>query len=107
MSNPKPKPEPIQEACSHVGSVRILPGTPIAHIHRHDHSDAIGIMFPAVEGKPIPPGALIVERRGDEGRVIYDPGAPTPSGPSGKPAKVTSAAYRDGWDRTFSDKGIN
>lgn len=94
------------------GTVHFMPGTPLALAHREDGSTGLGIAFPVRDGVPIPsgPDCILIERDRDRGRILYDPRAPVdPRAPMGSgsigPAKVTSPAFRDGWERTFGGGG--
>jgi len=80
-----------------------LDGTYAIRVEHANGKREFGSAREAVEGMPIPPGSSIVNvsdyEEADGGRAIlsrYD-----------KPAKVTSKAYREGWDAVFGKRGVN
>ncbi len=71
--------------------------------HRADHSIQKGLMRPIQDGEPIHDGAFYLERRGDS--EVYDVRDEFVMPKSGKgPAKVSTPAFRQGWDRIFGTK---
>lgn len=85
--------------CTHVGEVERLPGG-LAAVHCPDHVTRIARNIEPSEGRPLPPSCLIA----CEGRVVgMVPGAPVQAGP----ARVSSEAFRSGWERTFGQRELN
>lgn len=71
-------------------------GGQIVHRQREDGSCQAGVLMPLSEGRPMLPGAELVDinKRGDRYtmRTVWR---------NGGPAQVASPAYREGWDRIF------
>jgi hypothetical protein len=79
--------------------------------HRPDHTVEHGVILPAKEGQPIPPGAGLVHITRREGEpflraeTLYDaPAGSAPAVPKSGPAMVNSTQYQAGWDRIFGKK---
>ena len=70
---------------------------------RHDteHNFSIGTMRPIKNGQPIPEDAVSLKKiKGSHYEVQPIPEEVR----NGRPAKVSSPEYRDGWDRIFGKK---
>lgn len=80
--------------------------------HHSDHSVENGYFSEAKDGKPIPPGAELVNI-GPSNKTGWRPGESIYGGrenpdtrraASDGPAQVATPAYRDGYDRIFGKK---
>lgn len=79
----------------------IFVGPDVAIIHDENHEAHIGTCAPIAEGQPVPPGALLIESEEGKpyGRVIWR--SPSGENKHDGPSRVSTRAYRSGWDRTF------
>lgn len=75
--------------------------------HKEGHELRAGVMHMAKEGEPMPDDAVVIKPM--EGTPFYEVGesvADLKAGAAGAkgPAKVNSAAFRDGYDRIFGKR---
>lgn len=85
-------------------------GNPVCIRHKPDHTIQVGTIIPTRDGVPIHPGSEIVKLTSDGGpcmdvEVLYD-GSSESTGTTKGPAKVTTQAYRESWDRIFGSKPV-
>ena len=73
--------------------------------HRADCSVVSGVLRPLQHGKPIGDGVVLVKPREDGTSLCDVVEVPLPERTGSKgPCKVTTSAFRDGWDRIFGGK---
>lgn len=75
-----------------------LHGDEVCVHHATDHETQLVELRSVVEGEPMPEGAIGCMTRLDDGTY-----GPVPASHAG-PARVTSEAYRVGWDRLFGGR---
>jgi hypothetical protein len=71
--------------------------------HKPDHREELGIVRPAKDGEPIQNNTLIfVEPKDQANGTFHVRDSIEPAQvPIGKPAKVTTEAFRTGWDAVW------
>lgn len=77
--------------------------------HTADHRHVPGIMRPVREGEPLTSDVLHVTPKDPKNGVYHVEEIQVPSTPSmssGRPAKVTSDAFRTGWDGIFGKQSV-
>jgi len=97
--------------CAHIVQGPDASGSSLMLRHGHGHT-TVGTLTPCRDGKPVHPEAELVnvEERPDGSlscETLWSPDD-APSASTG-PAKVTSPAYRSGWDAIWGtpDRGLN
>jgi len=79
-------------------------GTAAIRIEHESGLRELGYARGAVDGAPVPPGMSLVHLAANEDA---DGGREVLARYDSKPAKVTSNAYRKGWDAVFGRESIN
>ncbi len=74
--------------------------------HHEDHSFDTGFIKPVKEGESLSKESVFLRQRGERNEFDVEPvfseSTPTASGKG--PARVTSNAFRSGWDNIFGSK---
>lgn len=98
-----------RKSCAHIVNGPDSHGQSLMFRHGHDHA-TLGTLTPCRDGKPLDPDAELVnvEEQPDGSLSCETLWSPKEARSAG-PAKVTSSAYRSGWDAIWGtpDRSLN